>query len=220
MRKFVISDIHGCSLTFEALLDKIELTKNDELIVLGDYINRGKRSKEVIDKIMDLSKNGYNLICLRGNHEDMIFDAIELEEWPHGEEETLRSFGITHLKNLNSKYMNWFKNLLPYYKTENFIFVHAGLNFKYKNPFQDIQSMRWIIDWYKDIDYSWLKNRYIIHGHKIIEKNEIEKMLLNIETTKILNIDNGCFIKNEENFGNLICLNLTKMELITQKNLD
>ncbi|MET3012860.1 metallophosphoesterase family protein [Flavobacterium psychrophilum] len=220
MRKFVISDIHGCYFTFEALLDKIEFSKNDELILLGDYINRGKRSKEVIDKIIDLSKNGYNVICLRGNHEDMVFDSLELEDWTAGEQETLKSFGINHLKNLNSKYVTWFKNLLPYYESENFIFVHAGLNFKNKNPFQDIQSMRWIIDWYKDIDYSWLKNKYIIHGHKIIEQNEIEKMLLNIETTKILNIDNGCFMKDELNFGNLNCLNLSRMEIVSQKNID
>lgn len=220
MRKFVISDIHGCSFTFEALLDKIELTKKDELILLGDYINRGKRSKQVVDKIMDLTKNGYKVFCLRGNHEDMLFDSIELDDWTPGEEVTLKSFGIDHLKNLNSKYLNWFKNLLPFYESENFIFVHAGLNFKNKNPFQDKQSMRWIIDWYKDIDYSWLQNKYIIHGHKIIRQDEIEKMFLNIETTRVLNIDNGCFMKNELNFGNLNCLNLTKMEIITQKNID
>lgn len=98
MNRYVISDIHGCFLTFQELLSKIGFSKSDELILLGDYINRGKRSKEVLDTIIELQSQDYQITALRGNHEDMVFDSLELEEWTAGEAETLRSFGIIHLK--------------------------------------------------------------------------------------------------------------------------
>lgn len=218
--KFVISDIHGCFLTFEALLNKIGLSKNDELILLGDYINRGKRSKQVVDRIIELTMLGYNLTCLKGNHEDMVFDSIGLEDWSPGEEETLKSFGINHLNELDPKYIHWFKNLVPYYENENFIFVHAGLNFKVKKPFEDTYSMRWLVDWYDNINYTWLKERGVIHGHQIIEQRKIEEMLSSFHISKVLNIDNGCFLQGSNGFGNLSCLNLTKWELVAQKNID
>jgi len=51
MKKFAISDIHGCAKTFKALLKKINFSKEDELYLLGDYIDRGPDSKGVIDYI-------------------------------------------------------------------------------------------------------------------------------------------------------------------------
>jgi len=54
MARYAISDIHGCYHTFKELLNTIGLNKNDDLILLGDYINRGKYSKEVVDFIMQL----------------------------------------------------------------------------------------------------------------------------------------------------------------------
>ena len=66
MRKFAISDIHGCLKSFEALLDKIQLSTSDELYILGDYIDRGPDSKGVIDYIWKLEQEGYAVKCLRG----------------------------------------------------------------------------------------------------------------------------------------------------------
>jgi serine/threonine protein phosphatase 1 len=71
MNRYVISDIHGCLLTFQELLSKIGFSKSDELILLGDYINRGKRSKEVLDTIIELQNHDYQITALRGNHEEL-----------------------------------------------------------------------------------------------------------------------------------------------------
>ena len=54
MSRFAISDIHGCAKTFEALLEQIALTKDDTLFLLGDLIDRGPGSKEVVDKVLQL----------------------------------------------------------------------------------------------------------------------------------------------------------------------
>lgn len=220
MNQFVISDIHGCFLTFRELLNKVGYSKDDELYLLGDYINRGPLSKEVVDFIIGLQSQGYNITALKGNHEEMVFDSIDLEDWTGGAPETLRSFGINHLKELDKKYKNWLATLSPYAGTKVFIFVHAGLNFEYTNPMQDERSMRWITNWYDSIHYDWLGDRKIIHGHTPIQRAEIEKMLANLETTKTLNIDNGCYLKDEAGFGHLCCLELNTMTLEFQQNID
>ncbi len=69
MRKLAIGDIHGCNKTFKALLDQINLSKDDELTLLGDYIDRGPDSKGVIDTIINLQSSGYQVRALRGNHD-------------------------------------------------------------------------------------------------------------------------------------------------------
>lgn len=216
----MISDIHGCFLTFRELLNKVGFAKSDELYLLGDYIDRGTRSREVLDYIIELHRQGYKIKSLKGNHEEMVFDSIELDDWTGGAEETLQSFGIKHFKELDKKYVKWLTALLPYLEKNEYIFVHAGLNFESDNPLKDKQSMSWIRNWYSRIDYDWLGKRKIIHGHTPKPKPEIEKMFTEFKNLKVMNIDNGCFMKDEKGFGNLCCLELNKMDLIFQQNID
>ncbi|MBT0549910.1 metallophosphoesterase family protein [Riemerella anatipestifer] len=220
MKSYTISDIHGCFFTLQELFNKIGLNKCDHLFLLGDYINRGPRSKEVVDYIIKLQKEGYKIEVLKGNHEDMVFDSIRLDNWTIGETETLKSFNITHLNQLENKYLNWFSKLKHHTINEDYIFVHAGLNFNNENPFDDKNSMLWINNWYDTINYEWLQNKVIIHGHKPIKKKVIIKMLSEINKFKVLNIDNGCHIQNQNGFGNLCCFELNQRELFFQKNID
>ncbi len=75
-RLFAISDIHGCYKPFyELVVNVIKLTKSDRLILLGDYIDRGEQSKEVVDFIIDLFNKGFNITALKGNHEVMLMDS-------------------------------------------------------------------------------------------------------------------------------------------------
>ena len=60
--------------------NKIQLQKKDKLILLGDYIDRGDKSKEVVDFIMELQENGFDIVPLIGNHEAMLLDANENEK--------------------------------------------------------------------------------------------------------------------------------------------
>jgi len=79
MNIFAIGDIHGClsELTFlhKKILthDKFDI-KKDIIIYLGDYIDRGKNSKEVIDQILKLKNNNIKTINLMGNHEEFMID--------------------------------------------------------------------------------------------------------------------------------------------------
>jgi serine/threonine protein phosphatase 1 len=99
-RTLVIGDVHG---QYGELLRVLELSKyrdSDKLIFLGDYINRGSRSREVMDLLIDLKNNPDNIL-LRGNHEEMILKLVEGEYgymymWLEygGGRECLRSYGV------------------------------------------------------------------------------------------------------------------------------
>ncbi len=114
-RIVAIGDIHGCSKTFEKLLnDKIQITKEDEIYCIGDYIDRGDDRKGVIDLILRLRNEGYNIYTLRGNHEQMMMDALNdkkaLNLWlDNGGKSTLKSFGIKSVNGLPAEYVYFFK---------------------------------------------------------------------------------------------------------------
>lgn len=220
MKKFAISDIHGCYHTLVALLSKVNFTKYDQLFLLGDYINRGPKSKEVVDYIMAMQTEGYHIIVLKGNHEEMVFDSLELGNWTDGEPETLKSFGIKHLRHLDKKYVTWFKNLKSYYIDKDFLLVHAGFNFQFDNPFEDRSCLSWITNWHETINYKWLENKTIVHGHQPQTAPAIKKMLKNLKSKQVINIDNGCNIRYQNGFGSMCCFELTNQLLTFQENID
>jgi serine/threonine protein phosphatase 1 len=213
MSRYAISDIHGCYNTLKALLNQIGLNKNDDLFLLGDYINRGKRSKEVLDLLIQLKNEGYNIVTLKGNHEAMVFDSLMYEDWTAGAPETLDSFGIYHLRELDSKYLNWLNELKLYDRSEDYIMVHAGLDFSKDNPLSDKTNLMWINNWYDQIDYQWLGKRIIVHGHSSRTKSEILKMRDELEQKQVLDIDNGCYKNGEPALGNLCCFELETRHL-------
>ena len=77
MKLYVISDIHGCLNEFEYALSLIDLSEDNKLIMLGDYIH-GKDGYGVLDKIMIMQKEygEDKVVALLGNHEDMVLDGI------------------------------------------------------------------------------------------------------------------------------------------------
>ena len=80
-RLLAIGDIHGCMDPFRELVEKkIRIRKSDRIVLLGDYIDRGYQSREVIDYIIDLQKQGFDIIPLMGNHESMLIDSLGSEQ--------------------------------------------------------------------------------------------------------------------------------------------
>lgn len=212
-RLFAIGDIHGCFDQFRTLFeDKMNALTNDRIILLGDYIDRGEKSREVIDYIMSLKENGFNIITLIGNHEIMLLDALDSGDpslwlW-NGGTETMNSFNIDSLKSLDPKYISFFENLQWFYSYENYLFVHAGFNDTFKNPFKDKMSMVWIRreNYYNPL----LKNRIIVHGHSPVP---LEICRENILLKKnVINIDTGC-VYQLEGFGKLTAIELYSMTL-------
>lgn len=227
MRQFAISDIHGCNISFNALLDKIGLTTADELYLLGDYIDRGPDSKGVLDAIMRLQSTDYKVRCLMGNHDEAILKARSNRSFYHewlvgwGGEDTLQSFNAARWDDIEPKYWQFFKSLESYIEAGDYILVHAGLNFDMPNPFDAKASMMMIRDWYKDVNYDWLGNRCIVHGHTPVTVQQTETLLENLESQQVLDIDTGCFVDNRmPGKGYLCAFDMTNRELFFQKNLD
>ncbi len=225
MRRIVISDIHGCEQTFRALLKKIKLEKSDLLFLGGDYIDRGPSSKGVLDTIIELREQGYQLRCIKGNHEIMMQTARNddhlYNQWSYnGGYQTMRSFGVQNINAISDKYWKFLEQLNHYIEDDAYIFVHAGLNFECEDPFEDDHAMLWIRDWYPKIDYSWLGNRTIIHGHTPVTKQEIKRGLSHLDQMRVLNIDCGCFLTVDADRGKLCALDLTNMHLHFQNNID
>ena len=98
MRQFVIGDVHGCKATLVALLEKINAQWDDEIYFLGDYIDRGRDSKGVLDTIFTLIEVGYKVTCLTGNHEAMLLGGYkgnrdDARDWlDNGGKQALKSF--------------------------------------------------------------------------------------------------------------------------------
>ena len=121
MKIYAISDIHGCMVEFEDALDRIDLSGENMLILLGDYVH-GPDSYEVLDKIMELQEMyGDKVIALKGNHEHMVVE----DEWPINK---MKNGGYVNAPKDESKYISWMEKLPYYYVTEKQIFCHAGID--------------------------------------------------------------------------------------------
>jgi len=197
MSRYAISDIHGCVNTFKKTLRQIEFSKDDELYLLGDYIDRGPDSKGVIDYIWDLQNSGYYVQCIRGNHEEMMLEGLTKSStqssWKmHGGRETLASFEAQEIANVSYEYLEWMQKLPYCIELDNYILVHAGLNFKIDDPLDDEQGMIWSRHWSHEIRKDWLRGRIIVHGHTPLSQDAIEAGLSLLNEIPALNIDNGC----------------------------
>jgi serine/threonine protein phosphatase 1 len=219
-RVFAIGDIHGCAKTFRKLLiEVIAVRPSDQVYCLGDYIDRGPDSKGVIDFIVDLREKGYRIHTVRGNHEQLMLASGDgdqnFDHWiRNGGDATLQSFGISSYDDFPLKYKVFFDATDIFIMWEKFIFVHAGMNFQIPNPFEDKVAMLWIRD--SPVDYEKLGDRIIIHGHTPRSLS----FILSQEMRGAINIDGGCVYKDRAQMGNLIAIDLTKMEFITVENID
>lgn len=217
-RRFAISDIHGCSKTFISLLEKIKLTPEDQLFLLGDFINRGGDSLGVIKTIRRLQDEGFHIFYLRGNHEQMVLDV--LRRWPLQLKPYLKKYGSADLLNkegrLRSKVFEFLQEGLYYFELDNYYLVHAGFDFKAEKPLKTYNKMLSIRRFTPT--YEKISQKLIIHGHV---RHSLEKIQTNILTNKShISIDNGCASTKIIGQGNLVCLNLDTKELIVQPNIE
>jgi serine/threonine protein phosphatase 1 len=235
-KQWVIPDIHGCIKTLAALVEGlIRPTRNDELYFLGDYIDRGPGSKEVIDYIRALQKDEYAVTMLMGNHEEIFLELYEGEmkasnlflhhlgnrkrmAWfSFGGHATLNSFGTKNLKEIPIEYIEWLRALKYYVTLDKFILVHAGMNFKIADPFEDKHAMLWVRDY--EIKPEMIGNRRVIHGHVPVN---LELISLSVKNSfyKFIDLDNGPYMSGKDGFGNLVALELNSMEMVIQNNVD
>ena len=135
-RTLAIGDVHGCAFALEALLRAVELTRDDLLITLGDYVDRGLDSAAVMNRLVGLSRT-HRLVALRGNHEQMMMAARQSPEdlalWCNlGGEATLMSYcpfdDAGSLADVPDDHWNFLDNFCQdFYETDTHFFVHGGV---------------------------------------------------------------------------------------------
>ena len=223
-RTFAIADIHGCCRTFLRLLEQIGLGRQDTLYLLGDYIDRGPDSNGVIDAILRLQCDGYDICPLMGNHEEMLLQSLEsdagekLAEWlNYGGRATLKSYGVEHPVDIPLEHINFMRSLPLLYRTPTHILVHAGLNFCLDDPFsrEGEQAMLW--DRYQRSDLEKQSGRTLVVGHTIRHEDEIRDSL----KSAIITLDNGCYLgASFEGKGCLTALEMVSGHLYLQGNCE
>jgi serine/threonine protein phosphatase 1 len=232
MSRWIIPDVHGCATTLKSLVESfIKLTKEDDLYLLGDYIDRGPNSKEALDYIMALQEQGYHLHCLKGNHEDYCVETWEADQKHHlfktptqrlwenvGAKETYKSFGVKHPRDIPKKYIDWMRDLPYYFELENFILVHAGMNFNVENPFEDLHSMTRVRSF--KVDLNKTHGKRIIHGHIPVDYSFIDHVIHHQNNYDFIALDNGVFYTDKTDMGNLMAFNPDTNELFAQTNMD
>ena len=222
MARYALTDIHGCAQTLKAMvLDQLKLKKTDELYLLGDYVNKGPDSKGVIDFILHLQAQHYQVFCLRGNHDEMLLKASKKGEkalslTSDEKELTLRSFDVSHFEQLPEKYRQFIHSLPYYLELPDYMLVHAGFDFHQKDIFKDKDAMLNIRN-YK-IDWAKIGDKRLLHGHTPIPLHSIKKDVLHLNPK--VNLDAGCVYYRNASFGNLVALDLDSNDLYIQPNID
>lgn len=216
MNYYAIGDIHGNFFKLNRLIKRLNIKKDDILVFLGDYIDRGPMSFEVIDLLIEFDKL-HNCVFLKGNHEDMFVDYLSgIHEdifINNGGQTTIQSYIVngfkvdrytpSKLRKVPESHMNFFLGLKDYYEVEDFIFVHAGIHPRTPMERQPDEYLLW--------DRSFAVACQSYSGKTVVFGHTPNKHILN-EKHKIC-IDTGaCF----ESMGDLTAVKLPERTFIRQ----
>lgn len=189
---YTVGDVHGCRAQLESLVELCERdagAQRSKFIMLGDYIDRGFDSRGVIDFLIDLQKwSPDEIICLRGNHEDLLLDALQGEDAEHnwlsnGGGATLQSYRASRATDLPPSHTDWIRSLPLFHDDGLRYFVHAGVHPERPLDQQRTRDLLWIREPFlsSDVDFG----RLIVHGHTPIHSGVPD------QRSNRLNIDTG-----------------------------
>jgi serine/threonine protein phosphatase 1 len=147
-RLIAIGDVHGCAHALDAVLNAIDPASDDQFIFLGDMIDQGKESREVLERIIALRRQ-CNVVLIQGNHEEMMYAARDDEKalryWENcGGVQTMNSykFGGT-LADIPAEHWALLGSSVPYHESDGYIFTHANYRPDLPMAEQPEFSLRW-----------------------------------------------------------------------------
>ena len=168
---YAVGDIHGQIHMLEALVERVPFQEEDEIVFLGDYIDRGRDSKAVVDLLLRFKREYPKAVFLRGNHEDMLLDylagggsyyqGVYLMNGGDATLENYRDEGGDVL--VPSEHLKFFNALEWIHTSRGFIFVHAGLRPGVPIDRQDPMDLVWIREEFLHAGYDFGKP--VVFGH-------------------------------------------------------
>lgn len=183
---YAVTDLHGRFDLFEEARAEIIRHANGrtaEIVYLGDYVDRGPESAEIIQSMIDgIDQDNITEVFLKGNHEEMFVDAIDvaqrrpedyqtyIEYWNfmrNGGDTTVASYGLD-INNVPKSHIDFLKSLLLYYETDTHVFVHAGI------PPISGKTVAELAEQYPS-QFTWIRGdflranhdfgKHVVHGH-------------------------------------------------------
>lgn len=199
MKLYAIGDIHGCYNALEDMLSLIHKDRNGEpakIVFLGDYVDRGPDSYDVVQYLIDLSNmknDNIEYVFLKGNHEDMLLHSVEnpsqfndVQLWMiNGGKQTNMSYAIAG-KNMED-HLDFYQNLKLIHRHKDYVFVHANIDPELDWDKQDASICLW------DRSYNNYDGEYkggvktVVHGHTPVKITDVKSHQINIDT--------GCVFK-------------------------
>ncbi len=167
-RRIVIGDVHGHYEGLMTLLEAIAPTSDDQVYFLGDLIDRGPHSSQVVDFV---KQNNYP--CLLGNHEQMLLSILTsksipsptMQAWLYsGGQATVASYDKATIPD---EHLDWFKALPTYLDLGDIWLTHAGVDPSKLVAEQTADQLCWIRDEFHSIEKPYFPNKQIIIGHTI-----------------------------------------------------
>lgn len=191
MRTYAIGDIHGMLRLLHEALAWIRADAADEpsrVVFLGDYVDRGPSSRQVLAVLIVGPPAGQGWVCLRGNHEQMMVDALanprqDAGPWlDNGGTETMRGYRIAgHVEDAElAKHAEWAASLPYRFEDEHRHYVHAGFRPGVPVERQVPEDMLWIRSVFHHSRFDFGKP--VIHGHTPQRDVEIERRRINLDT--------------------------------------
>ena len=188
---YAIGDVHGALHKLQGLVARCEQHAEGRLhkyLFLGDYIDRGPHSADVVRFLIDLpAKTPAQVVTLLGNHEAMLLATIDgampAEDWLwQGGAATLRSYGVADASQLPPDHIEWLRQLMLTHDDGRRFFVHAGVNPQLPLDAQDEFDLLWIREPFltDERDYG----RLIVHGHTPLSSGipDLQRNRLNLDT--------------------------------------
>lgn len=212
MALYAIGDVHGCPRTLEALLDRLSLTEDDEVVFVGDYIDRGPDSMAVVERLLALRET-HRCRFLRGNHEAFLLDYLAgrgADLWMmNGGVETLASYRAAGCEGIPDAHRAFYEATELYYDAGDFFFVHAGLdpslsiadNLAHRGE----NTFLWERNHLYAADLPWEKP--VICGHTPQPEP--------LERERLLVIDTGCVYYDRPGYGRLTAVQLPERRFIS-----
>jgi serine/threonine protein phosphatase 1 len=155
-RLFAIGDIHGCPDELAAILKSIAPGPTDTVVFVGDYVDRGPSSHDVIEQLLELRRGAAEIVFLKGNHEDMMLSFLGFpghygESFLfNGGSQTLDSYGVSEdtlesaIEFLPAPHLEFLHGLASSYHRPPYLFVHAGISPARQLEEQAVEDMLWI----------------------------------------------------------------------------
>jgi serine/threonine protein phosphatase 1 len=144
-RTFAIGDVHGCDTALATLLNRIRPGKDDTVIFLGDLVDRGPGTREVLEQVVELRRQCCTIL-IQGNHEEMMLGALAGEGWTmwmqFGGDKALESYG-GQTNSIPPSHIHLLESAVDYFETSTAIFVHARLQHGVPLSEQGEVCLRW-----------------------------------------------------------------------------